>query len=92
MPPYSQSLADEALASEARNVLALCELLSREAVAVGGVVAIFVRLGEPGFANSRLDLCDLLIERLGNTTSVNEIQRREVLPYKILMRSRRFSK
>ena len=76
VPPCSQGLADEALASEARDVMALGELLSREAVAVGGVVAIFVGLGEPRLADSRLDLCDLLIERLGDTRSVNELQRR----------------
>ena len=47
VPSCGQSLADEALARETFGVLALREFLSREPVAVGGEIAVLVRLRKP---------------------------------------------
>ena len=71
MVPSRESLADEALAGEAVDVLALREFLGGEAVAVGGEAAVLVGLGEPGGADVGLDLGDLLVDGFGNAVIVN---------------------
>ena len=71
MVPGSESLADEALAGEAVDVLALGEFLGGEAVAVGGEVAVLVGLGEPGGADAGLDFGDLLVDGFGDAGIVN---------------------